>query len=95
MFIGMTPRLEHRYFLPRHGLVVEASWPRQELTGSGWIRAWLHGILFGGATPGTPEATVDPEALNKAVELIEEQDVEAATMAFTQLGYEVLVHARR
>ncbi|WP_230854563.1 hypothetical protein [Arthrobacter terrae] len=91
----MTPCSEHRYFLPRHGLVVAASWPRPTLTGSRWIRARLYGLLFGGPTPGSPETSVDPEALSAAVQLIEEQDIDGATRAFTDLGYNVMVHAPR
>jgi hypothetical protein len=91
----MTPRTDHRYFLPEHGLAFEASWPRQARTGSGWIRARLHGMIFGGPTPGSPEEMVRPDALGAAVDLIEAQDIDAATTAFTELGYRVTVHALR
>jgi hypothetical protein len=95
MCIGMTPRTDHRYFLPEHGLAFEASWPRPARTGSGWIRARLHGMIFGGPTPGSPEQSVSPAALLAAVDLVEAQDIEAATMAFTDLGYHVRIHALR
>lgn len=95
MFRGMTPRTDHRYFLPRHGLAFEASWPRPARAGSGWIRARLSALFFGGPTPGSPEQMVDPDELSAAVKLVEEQDIEAATMAFTELGYDVRVHALR
>lgn len=95
MFIGMTPRTDHRYFLPRHGLAFEASWPRPARTGSGWIRARLHGLIVGGPELDSPERQVNPVALQAAVELVEDQDIEAATMAFTELGYHVRVHALR
>lgn len=91
----MTPRTDHRYFLPQHGLAFEASWPRPARTESSWIRARLHGLVFGGPTPGSPEAAVNPAALLAAVDLVEAQDVEAATMAFTELGYHVTVRALR
>jgi hypothetical protein len=91
----MTPRTDHRYFLSRHGLAFEASWPRPARAGSGWIRARLHALVFGGPTPGSPEHVVDPAELSAAVKLVEEQDIEAATMAFTELGYVVQVHALR
>lgn len=95
MFIGMTPRTDHRYFLSRHGLAFEASWPRPARAGSGWIRARLNALLFGGPAPGSPEQAVDPARLSAAVQLVEEQDIEAATMAFTELGYHVRVHSLR
>lgn len=95
MFIGMTPRSDHRFFLPRHGLVFEASWPRPVRTGPGWIRAHLHALAFGGPTPGSPEHEVDPEALSAAVEMVEAQDIDAAAMAFTELGYVVQVRTPR
>lgn len=91
----MTPRTDHRYFLPRHGLAFEASWPRPAHTGSRWIRARLHGLMVGGPTPGSPEHEVNPAALLAAVDLVEAQDIEAATMAFTELGYDVRVHTLR
>jgi hypothetical protein len=91
----MTARTDHRYFLPRYGLAFEASWPRPARTGSGWIRASLRCLLFDGPTPGGPEGAVDPDALSAALELVEAQDIEAATMAFTELGYDVTVHALR
>ncbi|HEX9088867.1 MAG TPA: hypothetical protein VF867_15220 [Arthrobacter sp.] len=91
----MTPRTDHRYFLPRHGLAFEASWPRPARTGSSWIRARLHGLVFGGPTPGSPEEKVNPAALGAAVDLVEAQDIEAATKAFTELGYQVTVRALR
>jgi hypothetical protein len=91
----MTPRADHRYFMPRYGLAFEAHWPRPARTGSGWLRASLIALLFSGPAPGSPEAAVDPGALTAAVQLVEEQDIEAATMAFTELGYEVTVHALR
>jgi hypothetical protein len=84
----MTPRSEHSYFLPRHGLVFDARWARRARRGNGWFRS-----LFGGAGPGRPEKTVDPEELAEAVRLVEEQDVESATTAFTELGYDVTVQA--
>ncbi|WP_354214981.1 hypothetical protein [Arthrobacter sp. UYCo732] len=89
----MTPCTNHRYFLPSYGLAFEASWPRPARTGSSWIRARLQGLLFDGPAPGSPEGTVNPDALSAAVQLIEAQDIEAATMAFTELGYHVRVHA--
>ena len=95
MLIGMTPCTDYRYFLPSHGLAFEAFWPRPARMGSGWIRARLRGLFFGGPTPGSPEGAVDPDALAAALELVEAQDIEAATMAFTELGYDVTVHALR
>lgn len=95
MFRGMTPRTDHRYFLPLHGLAFEASWPRPARSRSGWMRARLRGLIVGGPTPGSPESSVSPEALVAAVNLVEEQDVEAATSAFTNLGYTVSVRALR
>jgi len=91
----MTPRADHSYFLPRHWLAFEASWPRPGHTGSGWIRARLHGLVFGGPTPGSPEEKVNPAVLGAAVGLVEAQDIEAATRAFTDLGYRVTVRALR
>lgn len=76
MFRGMTPRSEHNFFLPRHGLVFEAHWPRPARAG----RAWFKGF-FGSNRMARPEGNVDPEALAEAVRLVEEQDVESATMA--------------
>jgi hypothetical protein len=95
MFRGMTPRANHRYFLPRHGLAFEASWPRPARTGSGWLRTRLHGLVFGGPIPGSAEEKVNPGALVAAVDLVEAQDIEAATRAFTDLGYHVTVRALR
>lgn len=57
------------------------------------MRARLRGLIFDGPTPGSPEGAVDPEALSAAVKLVEAQDIEAATMAFTELGYDVRVQA--
>ncbi|WP_227471717.1 hypothetical protein [Paenarthrobacter sp. YJN-5] len=91
----MTPRSDHRFFLPRHGLVFEASWRRPARTVRSWVRAHLHALAFGGPIPGSPEHDVDPVALTAAVELLEEQDIDAAAMAFTDLGYVVQVHAPR
>ncbi|WP_427170950.1 hypothetical protein [Arthrobacter sp. 92] len=91
----MTPRTDHRYFLPRHGLAFEASWPRPARTRRGWIRARFYGLVFGGPTPGSPEEKVNPEALVAAVDLVEAQDIEAATRAFTEMGYRVTVRALR
>jgi hypothetical protein len=87
----MTPRSEHSFFLPRHGLVFEAHWPRPARTGNGWIRA-----LFGHPL-ARPDGNVDPAALAEAVRLVEEQNVASAAMAFTELGYAVTVqvHALR
>lgn len=84
----MTPRTEHSFFLPRHGLVFEAYWPRPARTGGGWIRG-----MFGGNRLASPEGNVDPEALAEAVRLVEEQNVESAALAFTDLGYAVTVQA--
>jgi hypothetical protein len=84
----MTPRTDHRYFLPRHGLAFEASWRRPERRRGGWIRD----LFSGGRTHGSPENVVSPAALLVAVDLLEEQDVEAARAAFTDLGYDVRVH---
>jgi hypothetical protein len=91
----MRPRTDHRYFLRHHGLAFEASWPRPARAGSGRMRAWLRGLLFGGPTPGSPEEAVSPTALMAAVDLLEAQDIEAAMMAFNELGYDVRVHALR
>lgn len=93
MLIGMNTRSDLRYFLPRHGLAFEASWPRQPRSGSSWIRARLRGLIFDAPESGRPERAVNPDALHAAVELLEAQDVAAATMAFTELGYEVRVQA--
>lgn len=84
----MTPRTDHRYFLPRHGLAFEASWRRPARKRGGWIRS----LLSGGAA-GSPEDSVSPAALLAAVDLLEDEDVDAATMAFTDLGYDVRVRA--
>jgi hypothetical protein len=92
MFMGMTPRSAHRYYLSSHGLVFEASWPQPARTGLDWVRAGLYNLFFDGPTPGTPEHAVDPDALSAAIGHVEEQDIEAATRAFTKLGYIVDVH---
>jgi hypothetical protein len=89
----MTPRTDHRYFLPRHGLAFEASWRRPARRKGGWIRDRFHGLVSGGPALGSPERTVDPEALLAAVDLVEQQDIDGATAAFTKLGYEVTVRA--
>ncbi|WP_139187326.1 hypothetical protein [Pseudarthrobacter chlorophenolicus] len=91
----MTPRSDHSYFLPRYGLAFEASWPRQSRKGSDRFRAWIHDLFMGGPTPGSPEHTVSQNAFVAAVELLEAEDIGAATMAFTDLGYDVTVHALR
>ncbi len=86
--IDITLRPEHIYFLPRHGLVFDAHWPRTPRAGLGWIRA-----LFGRSGFGGLDGHVDPEALAEAVRLVKKQDVESATRAFTELGYAVTVQA--
>ena len=87
----MTPRTDHRYFLPLHGLAFEASWRRPARRKGGWIRV----LLFGAPTSGRPEEMVSPAALLAAVELVEQQNIAAATEAFANLGYDVRVHALR
>lgn len=87
----MTPRTDHRYFLPLHGLAFEASWRRPAGKKGGWFR----NLVFGGAPSGSPERSVNPVDLLAAVNLIEDQDIEAATTAFTNLGYDVRVRALR
>jgi hypothetical protein len=89
----MTPCTNHRYFLPSHGLAFEASWRRPARRRNGWIRDRVEALFFGGPTPGTPEGSVNPEALLAAVDLIERQDIDGATSAFTRLGYDVRVRA--
>lgn len=91
----MTPRSDHSYFLPRYGLAFEASWPRRPRTGSDRIRDWMRGLFVDGPTPGSPEHAVNQSAFMAAVELLEAEDIGGATMAFTDLGYEVTVHALR
>lgn len=88
IFIGMTPRTDHRYFLPLHGLAFEASWRVPVRRKGDWIRALVTGRR-------SPESSVSPTALLAAVELIEGQDIDAATAAFTSLGYDVRVRALR
>lgn len=85
----MTSRTDHRYFLPLHGLAFEASWRRPARSKGGWIRD----LIFGGPASGSPEDSVSPAALLAAVDLVEQQDIDGATAAFTNLGYDVRVRA--
>ncbi len=72
---------------------MELSWRPPPTPGRDRLKGRLHHLLFGGAMPLSPEAEVDTEAFNDAFDLLEEQNVGAATEAFSQLGYEVTVRA--
>lgn len=85
MFTGMTSCADHSYFLPKYNLAFEAHWPRPARTCGSLIRG-----LFTDAPAGR---SPDPDALARAVSLLEAQDIHAATMAFTELGYEVTLQA--
>lgn len=95
MFRGMTPRSDHRYFLPRHGLAFQASWRAPKRSLSDRFRGYVRDMLFGGPDPGSPEVSVDPEEYRAALDLVDRQEIGAAAAAFTDLGYEVHIHPLR
>lgn len=95
MFRGMAPLSDHRYFLPRHGLAFSASWRAPKKTIRARLGDFVRDILFGGPGSGSPEGTVDPEAYQAALDLVDRQELAAAAAAFTELGYEVSIHPLR
>lgn len=95
MFIGMTPLTDHRYFLSRHGLAFEAYWPRQVRSFGSRFRDHVRYALLGGPAPDSPEAVVNREAYLAAIDHVQQQDIEAAARAFTDLGYDVSIRPLR
>lgn len=95
MYTGMTPGMNHSYYLTQKQRIIELAWPRPSKKLNVSLKGRILRLLHGGPQPGSPEQCVDPEVFEAAVEVLDQQDIELAISAFTGLGYQVTVRTLR
>ncbi|WP_354214984.1 hypothetical protein [Arthrobacter sp. UYCo732] len=91
----MTPGQNHSYYLIQKQRIVELAWPPPPKSAEVSFKGRVLRLLHGGPRPGSPEQCVDPGDFESAVNVLDQQDIEAAISAFTRLGYQVTVRTLR
>lgn len=91
MYTGMTPGMNHSYYLTQKQRVIELAWPAPPRRLNVSLKGRVLRLLHGGPRTGSPDECVDPNDFESAVKVLDQQDVELAITAFTGLGYEVTV----